>query len=88
MCEADPSVVLMEKSEMLFHSFVYVADILICSSNTQGLPWWLGGKEFACSAGDIGSIPGSGRSPGGGHGNPLQYSCLEKSHGQEEPGSP
>ena len=31
----------------------------------------------ACNAGDLGSIPGSGRSPGGGHGNPLQYSCLE-----------
>ena len=31
---------------------------------------------------DEGSIPGSGRSPGGGHGNPLQYSCLEKAHGQ------
>ena len=35
------------------------------------------GKEFACSAGDLGSIPGLGRSPGGRHGNPLQYSCLE-----------
>ena len=35
------------------------------------------GKEFACNAGDPGSIPGWGRSPGGGHGNPLQYSCLE-----------
>ena len=35
------------------------------------------GKEFACSTGDLGSIPGLGRSPGGGHGNPLQYSCLE-----------
>ena len=31
---------------------------------------------------DLGSIPGSGRSPGEGNGNPLQYSCLEKSHGQ------
>ena len=31
---------------------------------------------------DLGSVRGSGRSPGGGHGNPLQYSCLEKSHGQ------
>ena len=40
------------------------------------------GKESACSAGDPGSIPGSGRSPGGGHGNPLQYSCLENPHGQ------
>ena len=35
------------------------------------------GKEFTCSAGDTGSIPGSGRSSGGGNGNPLQYSCLE-----------
>ena len=34
-------------------------------------------KESACNAGDLGSIPGSGRFPGGGHGNPLQYSCLE-----------
>ena len=33
-------------------------------------------KNSAGSAGDLGSIPGSGRSPGGGHGNPLQYSCL------------
>ena len=33
-------------------------------------------KESACSAGDLNSVPGSGRSPGGGHGNPLQYSCL------------
>ena len=36
------------------------------------------GKETACSAGDLGSIPGSGRPPGVGNGNPLQYSCLEK----------
>ena len=45
-----------------------------------GLPRWLSGKESTCNAratGDTGSIPGSGRSPGGGHGNPLQYSCLE-----------
>ena len=37
------------------------------------------GKESACRAGDTGSIPGLRRSPGGGHGNPLQYSCLENS---------
>ena len=37
------------------------------------------GKESACSAGDRSSIPGLGRSPGDGHGNPLQYSCLENS---------
>ena len=41
-----------------------------------GLPWWLSGKESAY-AGDTGLIPGSGRPPGGGSGNPLQYSCLE-----------
>ena len=46
----------------------------------MGLPQWLTGKESACNAGatgDVGLIPGSGRSLGGGHGNPLQYSCLE-----------
>ena len=42
----------------------------------MGLPWWLSGKEF-CNAGDTGSIPGLGRFLRGGHGNPLQYSCLE-----------
>ena len=39
-------------------------------------------KESAHSLGDLGLIPGSGRSPGEGNGNPLQYSCLEKSHGR------
>ena len=34
-------------------------------------------KEFACNVGCLGSVPGSGRSPEGGHGYPLQYSCLE-----------
>ena len=34
-------------------------------------------KESACNVGDLGSIPGLGRSPGGGNGNPLLYSCLE-----------
>ena len=35
------------------------------------------GRESTCNAGDLGWIPGSGRSPGEGNGNPLQYSCLE-----------
>ena len=39
-------------------------------------------KESSCSEGDLGLIPGLGRSPGGGHGNPLQYSCLGNPHGQ------
>ena len=43
-------------------------------------------KESPCNVGDLGSIPGLGRSPGGGHGKPLQYPCLENSHGQEPGG--
>ena len=46
----------------------------------RALPQWLSGKESACNAGDVGdvgSIPGSGRSPGGGHGNPQWCSCME-----------
>ena len=43
---------------------------------------WLSGKESACNAGDSGSIPGLGRFPGEGHGNPLQYSYLENPCGQ------
>ena len=43
----------------------------------SGLPRWLRDHESTCNTGDIGSIHGSGRSPGGGNGNPLQYSCLE-----------
>ena len=40
------------------------------------------GKESACNVGDLGSVPGWGRSCGEGHGNPLQYSCLENPQGQ------
>ena len=43
----------------------------------KGHPRWLSSKESACNAGDVASIPGSGRSPGGGNGDPLQYSRLE-----------
>ena len=49
------------------------------------LPRWLSGKEPTCNAGDagdVGSIPGLGKSLGEEKGNPLQYSCLGKSHGQ------
>ena len=56
-------------------------------SNRIGHPWWFSGKESDCSAGDAvdtDSIPGSGRSPGGGHGKPLQYSCLENPMERED----
>ena len=46
------------------------------------LPLWLSSKESACNAGDLGSIPGLGRSPGEGSGNSLQHPCLENPHGQ------
>ena len=47
-----------------------------------GFPGGSDSKESACNPGDLGWIPELGRSPGGGHGYPLQYSCLEKPHGQ------
>ena len=45
----------------------------------MGFPGGSAGKESACNAGDLGSIPGLGRSPGEGNGYPLQYSGLENS---------
>ena len=47
-----------------------------------GFPGGSDGKEFACNAGDLGLLPGLGRSPGGGHGNTLQCSSLENPHEQ------
>ena len=49
-----------------------------------GFPGGSDGKEPACNAEDPGSIPGSGRPPGEGHGYPLQYSCLENSIDRED----
>ena len=46
-------------------------------STSSSFPHGSDVKESACSAGDLGSIPGSGRSSGEGNGNPLQYPCLE-----------
>ena len=48
----------------------------------RGFPGGSDGKESAYNVGDLALIPGLGRSPGGGHGNPLQYSCLDSPHGQ------
>ena len=66
-------------------SLVYRRRICFCSSwSIQNrlvlfevcIPRWCSDEEAACNAGDTGLIPGSGRSPGEGNGNPLQYSCL------------
>ena len=51
----------------------------------MGFPGGSDSKASAYKAGDVGSVPGSGRSPGEGNGNPLQYSCLENPW-TEEPG--
>ena len=57
---------------------VYVY-ILLNYSIYVGFPGALGDKESVCNAGDLGSTPGSGRSPGEGNGSPLQYFCQENS---------
>ena len=61
------------------HLVMYLLVICILSLENKncGLPNGSDDKEFACNAGDQGSIPGSERSPGEGNGNALQYSCLE-----------
>ena len=62
--------------------FVFAASFLSFLLYFLELLWWLSYKESTCHAGDSGDtglIPVSGRSPGGGHGNTLQYSCQENS---------
>ena len=51
--------------------------IILCFMVMLGFPPSSVGKVSACNAGGLGSIPGSGRSPGEGNGSPLQYTCLE-----------
>ena len=62
----------------LLHLLHWQVDSLPCSL-IRCFPGRSDGKESACNAGDLGSIPGSGRSPGEGNGYLLQYSCLENS---------
>ena len=59
-------------------SIIGVENLDICMGE-KGFPGGSDNKESACNAGDWDSIPGSGRSSGGGHSNPLHYSCLENS---------
>ena len=65
-----------------FTEFIYLNFSLLTFSPV-GFPRDSDGKESACNAGGLGSIPELWRSPGGGHGNPLQYSCLKNPHGQK-----
>ena len=52
----------------------------------MGLPRWLSSKESTCNTRGVSSVPGLGRSPGGGHSNPLQYSCLKNLAGLQSIG--
>ena len=69
-----------------FHSDVWtwwcLSNILLIIYWGLDFPGSWNGKESTCNTGDLGLIPGLGRSPGRGHGNPFQYSCLENPHGQ------
>ena len=67
------------EGELTCSEYCYVLGdfFLIHLSSNLGFPYSSVGKESACSAGDLGLIPGLEKSPGDGNGNPLQYSCLE-----------
>ena len=66
------------KGESFWISIVLIsASFEAQHSQKEGFPGGSVGKESGCSVGDLDSIPGSGRSLGKGHGNPLQYSSLE-----------
>ena len=70
---SDPESLMLELG-ICFLSFFFL--------KLKGFPCGSDGKESTCNMGDLGSIPGLERFPGGGHGNPLYYSCLENPHGQ------
>ena len=85
------NLILSMKFLSKINSFVYLfLKIKLCAweeylsipLHRSGFPCGSDSKESTNNAGDLGSIPGLWRSLGGGHGNPLQYSCLENSHGQ------
>ena len=65
----------MGKEEIGISVLPFKILVLNSTSNEQGLPWGSAGKESACNAGDLGSIPGLRRSPREGKGCPLQYSA-------------
>ena len=82
----DFSLWLSKSTGIMFLPFYVYTNILKTSLHiwgqvmcTRSFPSGSDGKEFACYAGDLDSIPGWGRSPGEGNGNPLQHSCLENS---------
>ena len=78
MTEATLACSCANKALILKHLIIYLS--LAKPHGMRGFPGDSDSEESACNAGDSGSIPGLGRSPGEGNGNPLQYSCLENPH--------
>ena len=76
--------VVCQRQTQLFSSYLgcHILSYFQSFRYHVGFPGGSDGKESTCNAGDLGSIPELGRSSWWGHGNPLQYSCLEKPHGQ------
>ena len=75
-----PISLLLPASKGHLHSLacgLFDARDFITLTSELGNPGGSDGKMSTCNVGDLGSVPGLGRSPGGGHGNPAQYSCLE-----------
>ena len=72
---------LPSRTKLQIYHFIYRKGISMCLKNV-GFPGGSDDKETACNAGDRVSTPGSGRCPGEGNGNPMQYSCLENSMGR------
>ena len=73
---------LVGYSPWVAKSWTRLSDFTSLSPIQRGFPGDSEGKEFTCNAGDWGSILGLGRSPGEGHDNPFQYSCLENPMGR------
>ena len=70
-CQPPKVIAHMPKNPFIYSTNIYEGPL--------HFPWWLSSKDSAYKAGDVGSIPGLGRSPGEGNGYPLQYSSLENS---------
>ena len=88
LCSSSSLSAIRVVSSAYLRLLIFIPAILIPASESSspafctiysapGFPGGSDGKASACNAGDLGSIPGSGRSPGEGNGNPLQRSCLE-----------
>ena len=79
MCARVPAPVECKDCGRLRHTSSLFTIFSLLLYFGRGFPVGSDDKEAACNAGDLGLMPGLGRSPGGGHGHPFQYPCLENS---------